>query len=490
MTDNSSTKASAAQTPLDQLANVTAYSYSSRTFGPATTVSNYVLLTVSIAIVVSDIIAVRVLRKCRRIPRQCLLLSVNFIVSDGVNSALFALHQIALLMFNFYNDITHFSRMFGTGLMNNITSASITAIAVERVIALKANLRYAKSIRMRIFMCVIVFVWAFHTSVIASTITVSVGLHWTTIAPSATPTPDSVQVVNVVLTLDITVEGNLNVSVTYETYRLEVQARLTIIYIEKLGVVTVTIKINSLSIGSLVVDYDVVVPKTSLPDVAVVHADIASGNTTVQVFGDSVHASGIVIDNTTVDVGVRTTEEQLCEIYEASAGDCGTEYLCSVSNGLPFCELRHTEDTLPLILGLGIGIPMFLLCVAAIILFIVFYHHRIRRKQRGIYRDDDESSSSVYQGRIPVRLYTGARGHFYGPQDLPTFPDKNGYRSDSSEPNTFSEHTMYYDNAPKADQENRFTWDFLLGFTRPGEKYQIRRPMFGREQEGQNKQHH
>jgi hypothetical protein len=65
-------------------------------FEPVVEIMNYFLLVVSSVIVGLDVVTISCLHKFRRIPRLCVILSVNFLITDAVGSAVFIAHQFAI----------------------------------------------------------------------------------------------------------------------------------------------------------------------------------------------------------------------------------------------------------------------------------------------------------------------------------------------------------------------------------------------------------
>ncbi|XP_053372749.1 uncharacterized protein LOC123561027 [Mercenaria mercenaria] len=253
----------------------------------------------------------------------------------------------------------------------------------------------------------------------------------TTDAPP-TAIPGDAKVVHMELTLNINVADNLNVSKTYEIYLEEVLRELTSLYNELLSDADITIIINFIRPGSLIVDFDLVASESVIPSISVANAKLASGRRTVNIFNETADIIAMSLNGTNVTVGEDFTDELVCELYQASAEACQPDHICTVSGGLPVCELREVEDNLTLILSLGLGIPMFLLVVAVIAFGVILYHYKRKKGSKGHslqrYSDNDDRSS-VFSGSMPIRINTGAP---FGPYHMS--PDLPQYRNQDTEP--------------------------------------------------------
>ncbi|XP_053372974.1 uncharacterized protein LOC123561094 [Mercenaria mercenaria] len=299
----------------------------------------------------------------------------------------------------------------------------------------------------------------------------------TSSAPTPTTEPDGFEIVKVVLILEITLDSgvDLNITTTYNTYKTEVYNKLFNIYQSNLPEGTnLTIIIRDIRSGSLIVEYDVKVPTSALSDVAFTNAKIASSQETLQILGKNATAIGLSINNVNVTIGGNYTDVLLCELYEASAGTCGTQ--CVVIDGKPACQLKTEIDNLPLILGLGIGIPMFFMCVALLVLCIVYYH---QRKQADSSESDSRSygerDSIIFDSKMPTRINTRIpMGPFTRHQDRMEYPDYTEYSRDSRR-HVYG-NSRSYDNDTDPERNKGFSWDYLFRELDPGEPYKIKRP--------------
>lgn len=177
--DDMSTELNTSDVTISALENDTFTSNSSKTenlFGPTFVAANYVLLTVSVVIIVSDVIAARILSQCKRIPRHCKQLSVSFVLSDAVGSAVFLLHQIVIFVFDGFGidyEILNTSRIGSVAIFHMTASASVALLTLERVFALKANLKYSLLLTKINIDLLITLLWLIHILLPVIYVTVS-----------------------------------------------------------------------------------------------------------------------------------------------------------------------------------------------------------------------------------------------------------------------------------------------------------------------------
>ncbi|XP_045206692.2 uncharacterized protein LOC123558921 [Mercenaria mercenaria] len=128
-------------------------------FGPLLFVLNYSTLFVSIVIIFCEIAAVFILQRCKRMLPSSRILSTSFILSDAAGAFLFAIHQILILVCGINNDVTHNSRILAVGTMLTVSWASVASMSLERVIALKVNIKYnINASKLKIYLLVS-FIW-------------------------------------------------------------------------------------------------------------------------------------------------------------------------------------------------------------------------------------------------------------------------------------------------------------------------------------------
>lgn len=141
----------------ESLANIQTH-----TLSPLMTYINYACVFVAGVIFVSDMFAIMLMMRCTRIPFQAKKLSMNFMFSDALGALVFLINQVIIFIFGINTDLTHNFRIVTVGMMMNISCFAVAALAIDRAIALKANLRYSAFVRSKTIDKAIVFIWIFH----------------------------------------------------------------------------------------------------------------------------------------------------------------------------------------------------------------------------------------------------------------------------------------------------------------------------------------
>ena len=147
----------------------------------STYILNIILTLVCIIIVCCDIIAILVMRRCKRVPYQCLHLSISYLSSEIVELLLFVIHELLIFGFDLNTDILFNSRITTVAIMHCISSASMAAIILERVFALKANLKYTLALKRIKIHLIIAVIWLTHIMVTFFVVSISFHYHcnWT-----------------------------------------------------------------------------------------------------------------------------------------------------------------------------------------------------------------------------------------------------------------------------------------------------------------------
>ncbi|XP_060596327.1 uncharacterized protein LOC132750377, partial [Ruditapes philippinarum] len=295
--------------------------------------------------------------------------------------------------------------------------------------------------------------------------------------PTTTETPADKRKIKVLLTLAIDLPGGVdfNVGDTYKTYSEEVTNELTDLYKRTLPARTeFIINILNLTRGSLKVEYEVIVPTAAVSGVAVANAKIATGQESLQIFNNNATATNLSINGVTVSTGTEDSDALICTLFEAASGKCS--YRCVVTDDKPACEAEDKTDHLPLILGLGVGVPMFFIIVAIIVISIFYYHFRKQRHSSEDLRDFDEREMDMFAGKIPRRINTGVySGPLSGTLDLEDYPVYPEYSMGKSQ-HYYDRSRSDYDNAREPHGNSNFSWDYLFRQMDQEKPFKIKRP--------------
>lgn len=142
---------------------------------PFTFIVQMSLPLVSIIIFICEVLAIRLLSRCKTLPYQCLRLSLSYLLSDIIGAFIYVISFICIHSFYFKTDLAQNLQIILVSIVNNISSASLTAIILERVIALKANLNYTLRVKRVKIHVAITLLWVLHVLIPLCVFTVSYG---------------------------------------------------------------------------------------------------------------------------------------------------------------------------------------------------------------------------------------------------------------------------------------------------------------------------
>ncbi|VDI73636.1 Hypothetical predicted protein [Mytilus galloprovincialis] len=308
--------------------------------------------------------------------------------------------------------------------------------------------------------------------------------------PTTTYTPVSGELkVEVILTIDVTPTGDLSNENTpyYQELIAETLTVLTIYYNSSAATKDNFIKVvvYTISRGSLVVNHAVILNSTSTTgpnQVAAATNNIVNGGATVtfgagQTTPVTAGASTAAIyapggNNATV-----TTSTTICGTFN-TLNTCPTGQECSIAgNGVPYCAPLKSTDNFPLIVGLGVGIPLFFIVLALIIVLCVYNSKR----QKSNSLDDDDLDRTMpahegfFTGALPGRFNSWNRpgdSAFHGRWDDESVDSERGAYDNEM----FRGKDPYvYDNN-KGGKPASFSWDFIFQSLPGNGQYHIKRP--------------
>ncbi|KAL5009535.1 hypothetical protein ScPMuIL_011840 [Solemya velum] len=174
-----------------------------------------------------------------------------------------------------------------------------------------------------------------------------------------------------------------------------------------------SVQIKQLTLGSLIVDHEIIVNNTDTVDqeVAVTMDKVLTGNKTITYDNQTAHLTSIEYTDPETDKTVKITETDVkdkCSVF-VTMGVCEPNQRCAIVANEPVCHcdcLYSILDNFDMILGLGLGVPVFLLvCLAfALLLAKSRIPHRIK-------------------GRLPRAQEAYDNGYF--PTSMPRRFDRN-----------------------------------------------------------------
>ncbi|CAG2200663.1 unnamed protein product [Mytilus edulis] len=289
--------------------------------------------------------------------------------------------------------------------------------------------------------------------------------------PTTTYTPVSGEIkVEVILTINVTPNDEINNenSAYYQELFNETFIVLTNYYSNSAASKDNFIKIvvYRISKGSLVVNHAVIMNSTSTTgqnQVTAATHNLVNGGATLTIDNETAGASTAEIFALGGHATV-TTSTTLCGIFN-TMNTCPTGQECSIDgNGVPYCAPIESTDNFPLIVGLGVGIPLFFIVLALIIVLCVY--NSKRHKSNSL--DDDDLNRTMpthegyFTGSIPSRFNSWNR-----PGDS-AFHDRWDDESVDSERGAYDNEMFrgkdiyVYDNNKGGKPASFSDWDFMF----------------------------
>ncbi|CAG2236072.1 unnamed protein product [Mytilus edulis] len=226
---------------------------------------------------------------------------------------------------------------------------------------------------------------------------------------------------------------------------------------------------------------EVTTVKTTTPEVTtkVVTTKSETTQTTQEITTQGATTKDVSVPTTTYTPisATVTTSTTLCGIFN-TLNTCPTGQECSIDgNGVPYCAPIESTDNFPLIVGLGVGIPLFFIVLALIIVLCVY--NSKRHKSNSL--DDDDLNRTMpahegfFTGAIPGRFNSWNRpgdSAFHGRWDDESVDSERGAYDNEM----FRGKDPYvYDNN-KGGKPASFSWDFIFQSLPGNGQYHIKRP--------------
>ncbi|XP_067686050.1 fibrillin-2-like [Haliotis asinina] len=243
----------------------------------------------------------------------------------------------------------------------------------------------------------------------------------------------------------------------------------------KLGDALVQLIVTDIRSGSVIANYTTDIntkiatdPKAAFTTAAanLIKENLTIGGVIAPVLGQTVQ-------------GVNVTTDP-CDVYRVL--NCASNEVCTTTNDTPKCSPVPVESDYRLIIGLSVGIPLFIVILACIIAIIFM---KIRNQKKEFERSSDERYDSYLQ---PFSSQLATRGGFYSANRGMYYPDSLSAASsdDTHKRRKRNARGSFRDSAwfAKDHQQTRpddadlsnFSWDFLYRVMPPNETFEIRRP--------------
>ncbi|XP_033733397.1 uncharacterized protein LOC117322534 [Pecten maximus] len=231
--------------------------------------------------------------------------------------------------------------------------------------------------------------------------------------------------------------------------------------------------ISSITISNLDVDISMVVRKGEITQSSLAAAllRLARLNVILDINGIATPVLQIKVLNGDGSVSIVNPTSDLCTVFE-QIKSCEDMSVCIDRSNQASCVPSATGDDLAVIIGLGVGVPVFIVVVSLISIMLV-YRNRIKKRQRYIPHQRSPQYSVFAQGILP-KFHSWGRQPYQFPDQ---WADAESRSSSSSSDQPTSRGRLYDDYAnPKSPVSAPFylsSWDDIHN---SGEEFKIRRP--------------
>ncbi|XP_061188930.1 uncharacterized protein LOC133197100 [Saccostrea echinata] len=277
----------------------------------------------------------------------------------------------------------------------------------------------------------------------------------------------------------LTFEDNIDLS-DYDTVKQNMGIALSNFYSKKIkGFIKVIIRL--IRRGSTIVEHDIVANRTddTEQDIAQTVISLSKGENKVEYNNGNLSTDSVAVDDGSGNFKNITSSSSRCDIYVVN-NPCKPGEQCIESGNRVYCSMISDDyDEFKLIVGLGVGIPLFFTAVLIFTIVIVFLR-RHRYKENSLSSSDDNDDyldrnmfggqGTYFSSGIPTKIDS------WGRQRSPYSPH-HGYQTAFREKDGFDDVTrggvspMYDDPV-----QSNFSWDFMYQALHPNEKFEIKRP--------------
>ncbi|KAL5020198.1 hypothetical protein ScPMuIL_003090 [Solemya velum] len=204
--------------------------------------------------------------------------------------------------------------------------------------------------------------------------------------------------------------------------------------------------LHSIRQGSTIVEHSVVTAdkETSHSNLSSAFRGIADGTNQLSYNGAPVDVISVSVTTTDEDditsTDVIEADGDMCKVFN-KFWTCGEGTECAVGDGGPRCRLISKQDNVPLVIGLGVGLPLILITLLLVVLCANYQRRRPRQKmiQRpGVYRKekamikasylDEHSTNDLWKFTEDRSKYQGLDNYPYGAAACEYPPDSNQKR--------------------------------------------------------------
>ncbi|WAR05736.1 FBN1-like protein [Mya arenaria] len=302
----------------------------------------------------------------------------------------------------------------------------------------------------------------------------------TTLAPEE----DGIEVF-IVFQIPATTLQNVNFSIasTFQKWADDVGQTLLKYYMATMGNRVKRVNVFHIEIGSLKVNATIIKEDSEEAAQLLSQATSELDNVMLEVNGENYTATASALAGVQIDHNADSAK-LLCDLYILDRGSCGDKQVCVVINTKPVCQPMKDDDNLDLVLGLGIGFPLFFLL--AIVIFLVIKLTLKRRQQKRRFYTEEGMGISGFPNNgffptaMPTKINTwGRNDSAYRPQEWEEESStSSGSSDDVRRKRKYKDRDNYGETQVHDHQPSMFSWDFMYNYINPNEPYRIQRPQY------------
>ncbi|XP_052772761.1 uncharacterized protein LOC128211759 isoform X2 [Mya arenaria] len=253
--------------------------------------------------------------------------------------------------------------------------------------------------------------------------------HCEYVLPSTSELPEDEISVNLTLSLGVELAPGTDLAVQTVFDKIAEKVEKSIRkHFSKYISVQFTILINDLSVGSVNVKYTIIFKKNSDAAIDIFKAVMDIGSVTeIEYEGRNVTALSTE----------SYSSDKTCEFYETKLGGCGSGFECISNAGEPTCREMSDTDNYTLVVGVAVGLSVFLVTVFVTLTAIVVYNRNRKEHLKNLRGGESISSfdkqksqywppwrkgndkESRYSNWMSLALRFGKENQFDTPYHLP-----------------------------------------------------------------------
>ncbi|XP_052803968.1 uncharacterized protein LOC128234050 isoform X2 [Mya arenaria] len=267
---------------------------------------------------------------------------------------------------------------------------------------------------------------------------------------------------------------NFSVAITFQEWADDVGETLLKYYMAKMGNRVKRVNVFHIEIGSLKVNATIIKDDSEEAAQLLSQATSELDNVMLEVNGENYTATASALAGVQIDHNAGPNK-LLCDLFIVDRGSCGDKQVCVVINTKPVCQPVKSEDNLNLVLGLGIGFPLFFL-LAIVIFLVIKITLKKRREKRRFYTEESMGLSGFpnngfFPTAMPTKINTwGRNDSAYRPQEWEVESStSSGSSDDVRRKRKYKGRENYGETQVYGNQQSNFSWDFMFNHINPNE---------------------